>query len=127
MPTPTTVVKSLMTLAAVPGSFVLSMGLGLVSVDETLVNMAAPFLTPFGIPFKPFAVVLGSSKILAALSLWDIGPMPEWFGRIGLGFASACAVYGHHSVGESAVPPMLYLGLIGSLYVLENNGKGKKA
>eukprot|EP00537_Pseudo-nitzschia_pungens_P016094 CAMPEP_0172402942 /NCGR_PEP_ID=MMETSP1061-20121228/56935_1 /TAXON_ID=37318 /ORGANISM="Pseudo-nitzschia pungens, Strain cf. pungens" /LENGTH=129 /DNA_ID=CAMNT_0013137127 /DNA_START=84 /DNA_END=473 /DNA_ORIENTATION=- len=126
MPTPQTIVKALMTPVGIAGSFMTLMGLGLVPVDQKVVGIAAPFLTAFGIPFRPFAVVLGSCKILGAMSLWGTGPMPEWFARIGLGFASVCAVYGHHSIGDSVVGPVVYLGLIGSLYALDSSEKGKK-
>lgn len=101
-------------------------GLGLVPVDENMLSVAAPFINPFGIPLRPFLLVLGPCKVLGVLSLWGIGPMPEWFARIGLAVASVCAAYGHSTIGESIVPPLIYFGFIGSLYALDNKEKGKK-
>ena len=101
------------------------MGLGLVPLDEAMIPVAAPFIDPFGIPMKGFLLVLGPCKILGVLALWGIGPMPEWIARLGLSLSATCAVYGHHSVGESVVPPLGYLALMGGLYALDSQGKGK--
>lgn len=126
MPSATTIVKSLMTGIVLPGTFMTLMGLGVVPVDEKMSSMAAPFLDPFGIPVKQFFLLLGPCKILGGLSLWGIGPMPEWFARIGLIVSSVCGGYGHYFIGDSVVAPVVYLGMIGSLYFLDPNLKGKK-
>ena len=126
MPSTATIVKSLATGIVLPGTFMTLMGLGLVPIDEKVSQMAAPFLTPFGIPFRPFMCLLGPCKILGGLSLWGIGPMPEWFARIGLLIASVCGGYGHYTIGDTLVGPIVYFGMIGSLYFIDPLTKGKK-
>ena len=126
MPSTATIVKSLATGIVLPGTFMTLMGLGLVPIDEKMTNIAAPFLTPFGIPMKPFMCVLGPCKILGGLSLWGIGPMPAWFARIGLIISSVCGGYGHYTVGDAVVGPIVYIGMIGSLYFIDPLTKGKK-
>lgn len=128
MPSLVQIVKGLCSGVAIPGTFLLFMGLGIAPLDEGLVAIANPFIGPLAIPAKPFFLTLGSCKILGVLSLWKIGPMPEWFARAGLTFAACCAAYGHHSVGEPLVPPLVYSVLISSLWVLDPlNGKAKKS
>ena len=126
MPKAATIAKVLATLTIIPSVPMVLMGLGLVPVDEKLVGIASPFLEPFGIPFRPFMCVLGPAKILGALSLWGIGPMPEFFGRIGLATAALCGAYGLNFVGDSTAPALVYSGIIASLYVLDPMKKGKK-
>jgi hypothetical protein len=99
-----------------------------VPVDESMGQIADIFIEPLNIPLKPFFCVLGPCKILGALSLWNIGPMPQWFGRIGLIIASLCGGYGHYTIGEPVFGPVAYIGLMGSLYYLDpiTMMKGKK-
>merc|ERR1719162_2201244 len=111
----TTAIKSLASFTVIPGSFMTAMGLGLAPLDQNIMEIAAPFIAPLGIPFQPFILVLGSCKIMGALSLWGKGPMSKSVGMIGLAIASICAAYGHYTVGESFIPPIVYLGLLGSL------------
>ena len=125
-PSSRTIVKGLLTTTIVPGTFMTLMGLGLVPVDDGVVAVAAPFIEPLGIPFRAFVRVLGPSKILAALSLWKVGPMPEWFARIGLMASSCCALYGHGVLGEPVVAPLAFIGLISSLYVMDHLDAGKE-
>jgi hypothetical protein len=126
MPEAITIVKSLVTFPVIPGAFMTLMALGVVPIDEGIASVAAPFIVPFGIPIKAFLMVLGPSKILGGLSLWGKGPMPNMFAKLGLVFASACAAYGHHVIGESVVPPIMYIGMMASLVALERSSKGKK-
>ena len=114
-----TIVKGLLSTAIVPGTFMTLMGLGLVPVDDKLASIAAPFIGPIGLPFRAFVCVLGPCKILGSLALWKIGPMPEWFARIGLMVSSSCAVYGHSSIGDPVAPPLGYIGLMFVLYALD--------
>ena len=93
--------------------------MGVVPVDETMGQIANIFIEPFNIPLTTFLCVLGPCKILGALSLWNIGPMPQWFGRIGLLISSVCAGIGHSKIGDSVVGPVVYIGLISSLYYLD--------
>lgn len=128
MPELQTIVKSLCSFSVIPGIFMLAMGLGVAPVDEGLTNVAAPFLDPLGLPFRPFVLVLGGCKIVGVLSLWGRGPMPEAVGRVGLATSAMCAAYGHRSVGESVVAPVVYTAMIGALYALDGaSGKGKSA
>mmetsp|Transcript_13311 Transcript_13311/g.27963 ORF Transcript_13311/g.27963 Transcript_13311/m.27963 type:complete len:130 (-) Transcript_13311:2727-3116(-) len=126
IPTPRTIVKALLSPSIVPGTFFTLIGLGLVPMDDGTLSVAAPFINPLGIPIRPFLLVLGPCKIMGALSLWGIGPMPEWFARGGLALSAACAAYGHSAIGESMVPGIMVIGLIGCLYALDNKEKGKK-
>lgn len=127
MPETTTVVKTFLTSAAIPGVFLTLMGLGVIPLDKTE-GIAAPFIEPLGIPIKPFLCVLGPAKVLGGLSLWGYGPLPEIVGRIGLMFAALCGSYGHAAIGESPVPAIVYTGLMGSLFILDKStSKGKKA
>jgi hypothetical protein len=126
MPEAITVVKSLTTGVVLPGTFMTLMGLGVVPIDETMAMVATQFIGPLGIPLRTFLCVLGPCKILGGLSLWGIGPMPSAFGKIGLVIASACAAYGHHAIGDSPVPPLVYIGMMASLVALERSSKGKK-
>jgi len=63
--------------------------------------------------------ILGPCKILGGLSLKGIGPMPEWFARIGLIIAAVCGGYGHYVVGDAIVGPFVYFGMICSLYFID--------
>ena len=126
--TTTTIVRGLLSMSIIPGIGMTCIGLGLLPIDDKFVIMSTPFIQPLGIPTKVFACILGPCKILGCLALWNIGPMPEWFARFGLMFAAACGSYGHTLVGESPAPPLGYIGLMLTLYALENVGskKGKK-
>ena len=123
-----TIVKGLLSTSIVPGTFMTLMGVGLIPVDDKLASIAAPFIGPIGLPFRAFVCVLGPCKILGALGLWEIGPLPEWFARIGLTVAASCAAYGHSSIGDPVIPPLGYIGLMFVLYALDyvETGKGAK-
>ena len=128
MPDATTIAKTLATVPIIPGALMILMGLGLAPLDEGMAAAASPFLTPLGFPTKPFMLILGPCKILGGLSLWGIGPMPEMVGRIGLMFSAACGAYGHYKAGDPFIPPLMYIGVLGSLYYLDKSvSKGKKA
>ena len=121
-----TAIKVLLTSAVIPGLFYTLMGLGIAPLDKTA-GIAAPFISPLGIPVKPFLCVLGPAKILGGLSLWGVGPMPEMIGRVGLVITALCGAYGHSVIGESPIPPMVYAGMIGGLFLLDKSvSKGKK-
>lgn len=127
MPEATTVIKGFLSVSAIPGVFLTLMGLGVVPLDKTQ-DIAAPFIGPLGIPVKPFLCVLGPAKILGVSSLWGYGPMPEIIGRLGLAFSAVCAAYGHASIDESSLPPIIYAGMVGGLFILEKSTtKAKKA
>ena len=102
---------------------------GVVPLDEKMVSVAMPFIGPLGIPTRSFFLVLGSCKILGSLSLWKKGPMPEWFARLGLILSASCAAYGHYTVGDSILPPLIYAGVCSSLYFLDplSQNREKKA
>ena len=128
MPDASTTIKVLATIVVLPGLFTALMGLGVAPVDEKMAAMAAPFIEPLEIPTKPFFCFLGTCKILGGLSLWGIGPMPEIVGRIGLIVAASCGAYGHMVVGDVPLPPIIYAGMVASLFVLDKStSKGKKA
>lgn len=129
MPEAKTIVKALATIGAIlPGLYYAAQGLGVAPVDASLEPVAAPFIDPIGLPTKPFFLILGTSKILAGLSFWGVGPMPELVGRIGLIVAAGFGAIGHHINNETVVPPLIYSGLVASLFVLDKSGsKGKSA
>ena len=128
MPEAKTIVKSLATIIILPGLYMTAQGLGVAPVDASAEAVAAPFIDPIGLPTKPFFLVLGTSKILASLSFWGVGPMPELVGRIGLIVAAGCAAIGHHINNETVVPPLIFTGLVASLFVLDKSAsKGKSA
>lgn len=128
MPEAKTIVKALASATILPGLFYTSMGLGILPVDESLKNVAAHFIDPIGLPTKPFFLILGPCKILAGLSFWGIGPMPELVARTGLLIASTCGAIGHKLNDETVLPPVIYAGLIASLFVLDKSAsKGKVA
>eukprot|EP00531_Pseudo-nitzschia_arenysensis_P019858 CAMPEP_0116136482 /NCGR_PEP_ID=MMETSP0329-20121206/11746_1 /TAXON_ID=697910 /ORGANISM="Pseudo-nitzschia arenysensis, Strain B593" /LENGTH=128 /DNA_ID=CAMNT_0003631349 /DNA_START=87 /DNA_END=473 /DNA_ORIENTATION=+ len=128
MPDAKTTIKALATVTVFPGIYYVLMGLGIAPIEDKIEQMAAPFIEPLGIPTKPFFCFLGPCKILGGLSLWGIGPMPEIVGRLGLMLAASCGAYGHSVVGESPVPPIVYAGMIASLFLLDKStSKGKKA
>ena len=121
-----TILNSIATLPGVPGVFMIFMGLGVAPMDEKMAMVASPFIDPFGIPVASFLLFLGSCKILGALSLWDIGPMPKSIGRIGLMTSAAAACFGHYTIGDSIVPPAVFVGIYTVLILFDKSNKGKK-
>eukprot|EP00531_Pseudo-nitzschia_arenysensis_P019834 CAMPEP_0116122834 /NCGR_PEP_ID=MMETSP0329-20121206/4424_1 /TAXON_ID=697910 /ORGANISM="Pseudo-nitzschia arenysensis, Strain B593" /LENGTH=128 /DNA_ID=CAMNT_0003616705 /DNA_START=311 /DNA_END=697 /DNA_ORIENTATION=+ len=128
MPEAKTIVKALASVTILPGLIYTAMGLGLLPVEESIEKVAAPFIDPIGLPTKPFFLILGPCKILAGLSFWGIGPMPELVARIGLLIASTCGAIGHKMNDETILPPVIYAGMVASLFVLDQSAsKGKLA
>eukprot|EP00593_Proboscia_inermis_P004630 CAMPEP_0171318478 /NCGR_PEP_ID=MMETSP0816-20121228/88952_1 /TAXON_ID=420281 /ORGANISM="Proboscia inermis, Strain CCAP1064/1" /LENGTH=129 /DNA_ID=CAMNT_0011813039 /DNA_START=24 /DNA_END=413 /DNA_ORIENTATION=- len=119
MPEAVPIIKKTLSVIAIPGTFMVMMGLGFLPVDEKMTKIAAPFIAPLGIPFQPFVACLGTCKVLAGLSMWGIGPMSDIVARIGLMLCTSCAAYGHHVVGDNVIPPIVYFGLVSSLFVLD--------
>lgn len=127
MPEATTILKGFLSASAIPGVFWTLMGLGIVPLDKTK-DIAAPFIEPLGIPTNLFLCILGPAKILGVSSLWGYGPMPELVGRLGLTFSALCGAYGHASIGETPLPPIIYAAMMGGLFILERSAsKAKKA
>lgn len=120
--------RSLSSAIAISGSAILAMGTGLIDVDPGLWNCARHVIGD-SVPQRPFLIVLGTAKILGALSLWKIGP----FAKIPALSLSAicippmCAVYGHIKAEDGkAVGALIYLALFGLYSVLDNKDNKSK-
>ncbi|OEU08498.1 hypothetical protein FRACYDRAFT_249943 [Fragilariopsis cylindrus CCMP1102] len=94
-------------------------GIEVAPIQEKTAKIASPFIDPFGSSLRTFFLILGPCKALGVFSLWNMGPMPQWFGRIGLTFSAGCATYGHYKVGDSIIVPVGYIGLISCLSFVE--------
>ena len=126
MPEAAPIIKKLLSPVALPGIFMAAMGLGLVPVDDNVQQLAAPFIDPLGIPFRPFSLFLGSCNFMAGLSMWGLGPMPETVARVGLMMCSGCGAYAHYNLGETFIHSLVYFSLASSLWFLDPISKGKK-
>lgn len=116
------VLRSLSSAVAVSGSAILAMGTGLIDIDPELWKCAQHVIGN-SVPQRPFLIVLGTAKILGALSLWNIGP----FAKVPALSLSAilvppiCAAYGH-AVAEDgkAIGAIVYMALFGVYKFLES-------
>eukprot|EP00543_Licmophora_paradoxa_P007818 CAMPEP_0202443890 /NCGR_PEP_ID=MMETSP1360-20130828/3064_1 /ASSEMBLY_ACC=CAM_ASM_000848 /TAXON_ID=515479 /ORGANISM="Licmophora paradoxa, Strain CCMP2313" /LENGTH=131 /DNA_ID=CAMNT_0049059721 /DNA_START=43 /DNA_END=438 /DNA_ORIENTATION=- len=124
----TTVLRGLASGSVLAGTGMLAMGLGVIDIDPTMGSVANVFLEPVGLPLNPFLAVLGSCKILGVLSLWNVGPMPKSLGMIGLAMSALCGAAGHYVVegGAAAIPPIVYLGILGLLVFFESKKADQK-
>ena len=118
-----TVLRSLVSMAALSGFAMIAMGTGVIPKDELLLNCAKVFIDPLRIPASPFFLVLGSCKIFGVMKLWGFGPMPLVIARSGLMLSAFCAVVAHYVVEGSifaSLPPMVYMSLLSILLYLES-------
>lgn len=118
--------KCLLTPVCIPGAFYALMGIGVVPLDPHTVALANVFVEPLSVPLKPFLAFLGTCKVLAALSLWHIGPMPRSVAMPGLLTTASCAVHAHVAVGDKPFGAIAYIGMLGVLYVLEGKEMAAK-
>lgn len=123
MPKVATIIKGLLSLEVLPAFWMIALGTGILPMDDGVAAIAAPFIGPLNIPVAPFLGFLGTCKMFAVASWWGVGPMSEWFGRVGMMTAAGCGAYGHSVVGESAVPPIIFLLMTGGLFLLDDGKK----
>jgi hypothetical protein len=106
-----------------------AMGLGLIPVDPKLGAVARVYTDALKIPLRPFLVFLGVTKTLSVLKLWNVAPVPisPTLAFLGLAAPAASAVYGHAKVegASAAIPPTVYLCLLGSLFYLDRGDTAK--
>ena len=67
-----TILKTLSSMVIAAGSGMLVMGLGIVDVDPKLGAVARVYTDPLRLPLQPVLIVVGLTKILSALRLWDV-------------------------------------------------------
>jgi len=106
MPDLPTIVKGFLSISILTGTGILAMGLGFIDIDAKLEGYARIYLDAFQIATKPFLISLGSTKVLSALKLWGIGPMPTSLVPLGLGLPALCGSYAHFKMNEG--PPTVF-------------------
>ena len=125
-----TVLKVVASGPALAGLGMLAMASGLVDVDPKLSSVASVYTDPLNLPLKPFLIFVGATKVLSVLKLWDLPSlMPSVkLAVIGLACPAAAAVYGHYKVEgpSAAVPPIVYLGVLGAFWCTRDTGSVKK-
>jgi hypothetical protein len=121
----TVVLRSISSAIILSGSGLIAMALGIIDVDAGLWNVASAVIGPDTIGAKPFLMILGSAKVLGALGLWGVGPMPKPLAFAACAIPPACAIYGHSKLGrqDRVIAAGFYLGIVSALYVLERSKK----
>lgn len=120
------ILKGASSLSLFAGLGMLAMGLGLVEVDPQMGDVANVYAEPLKLPLKPLLVAGGITKVLSGLALWDLVPfMSKDLAVLGLATPAALAVYGHRVVEgpAAALPPIIYLIILGSYYFLSSSEK----
>lgn len=128
------VLKGVVTMPVLAGLGMLAMGLGAIEVDPKMAAVASVYADPLGLPLLPFIAAGGFTKVTAALALWGLVPaLSKDLACLGLAVPAALAVYGHWVAEgpEAAVPPAIYLCLLGAYYFMSSsstttNDKNKK-
>lgn len=130
MPTLVSVLKVVASGPILAAAGMLAMASGVVDVDPALQAVAEVYSKPLGLPLKPFLAFVGTTKLLSVLKLWGVGPMPSLkLAVVGLACPASAALYGHYKVEgpAAAVPPAIYLVVLGTFFHLESSGnKAKK-
>ena len=124
------ILRSICFLPALAGVGLLVMGLGLLPLDDNLVQIAKACIGD-AIPLSPFLIVLGTTKILSALGLWNIGPFPPHVSFLGFLVPALSACYGHYKVEGAlgAIVPLGYSMVLTFYHHLaqQQREKGKKS
>ena len=116
-------------MALLAGFGITAMGLGLIPVDTKIGPIAKVYTDPLNLPLRPFLFVVGVTKILSALKLWNIGPVPTYkLAFIGLAAPAASALYGHAKIegAAGAISPAIYLALLGTLFYMDEGATKSK-
>jgi len=120
-----TIIKILMLTQAMAGTAMILMSSGVIPMDEKMGAIATMFGEPIGATDKQLLAVLGPAKILGVAGIWGYGPLPATVGVVGLMISATCAIYGHHAINDTVVPPLVFTLLLGCLLFLKDGGKEK--
>lgn len=113
-----------------PGILLKLMGLGIISLDKKMVDVAQVYAEPFELHVKHLFIFIGLTKIICTLRLWDIFRfIPKQFAWIGLATPAAAAVYGHWKAEDhykGCLPPIFYLVNLAFCYSLEKEAEEER-
>jgi len=113
-----------------PGILLKLMGLGIISLDKKMVDVAQVYAEPFELHVKHLFIFIGLTKIICTLRLWDIFKfIPKQFAWIGLATPAAAAVYGHWKAEDhykGCFPPIFYLVNLAFCYSLEKEARAEE-
>jgi hypothetical protein len=123
--------RSLCSAIILPGVGMIAMGLGVIPVDQDLLSVATAVIGNDLVPLQPFFLVLGSTKVLGVLGLWDIGPFAGTvMAYAAVAIPAACALYGHSQLDDGkAIGAGLYLCCLVAMYFTSgksSTSKGKE-
>lgn len=107
----------------VAGLMMVATGLGLVEGDPKMLEVANVFAEPLNLPLLPFLAVGGLVKTVSALAVWDLVPgVTKKMAVLGLATPATMAIYGHWVAHgpDAALPPTIYLGILGSWYYVSS-------
>ena len=113
-----------------PGILLKLMGLGIISLDQKMVDVAQVYAEPFELHVKHLFIFIGLTKIICTLRLWDVFKfIPKQFAWIGLATPAAAAVYGHWKAEDhykGCLPPIFYLVNLAFCHSLEKEAEEER-